>query len=87
MPRQNDYILRGSQNLSVRRVHTATYGLRSIRHEGTRLWNRLPDNLKTADSIHDFRSMINTWNEPTCGSMYVNTSVYKNGTERKRYHD
>ena len=67
MPRQNDYVLRGSQNLSVPRVNTTTYGLRSIRYEGARLWNKLPENLKTADSILDFRSMINTWNGPTCG--------------------
>ena len=67
VPRQNDYVLRGSQNLSVPRVHTTTYGLRSIRYEGARLWNKLPENLKTADSILDFRSMINTWNGPTCG--------------------
>ena len=60
VPRQNDYILWGSQNLSVPRVHTTTYELRSIRYERARLWNRLPENLKTADSIHDFRSMINT---------------------------
>ena len=28
VPRQNDYVLRGSQNLSVPRVHTTTYELR-----------------------------------------------------------
>ena len=39
VPRQNDYILRGSQNLSVPR-NTTTYGLRSIRYEGARLWNK-----------------------------------------------
>ena len=67
MPRQNNYILRGSQNLYVPRVHATTCGLRSVQYEGARLWNRLPESLKTADSIHDFRSMINTWNGPTCG--------------------
>ena len=67
VPRQNDYILRGSQVASVPRVHTTTYRLRSIRYERVRLWNRLPESLKTADSIHDFRSMFNTWNGPTCG--------------------
>ena len=89
MPGQNDYILRGSQNLSVPRVHTTTCGLRNIRYEGARLWNSLPENLKTAYSVLDFRSMINTWNGPTCGCniMYISTSAYKNGTEKKRYHD
>ena len=69
MPRQNDYSLRGSQNLFVPRVHTATYGLRSIRYEGARFWSTLPENLKTKDSMHNFRSMINTWNGPSkyCG--------------------
>ena len=67
VPIQNNYILRGSQNLSAPGVHTAAYGLRSIQYEGARLWNRLPENLKTSDSIHAFRSMINTWNGPTCG--------------------
>ena len=51
VPRQNDYILMRSQNLSVPRVHTTTYGLRSIRYEEARLWNSLLENLKTADSI------------------------------------
>ena len=64
VPRQNNYILRGSQNLSV---HTTMYGLQSIGYEGASLWNRLLESLKIADSIHDFRSLINTWNGPTCG--------------------
>ena len=48
VPRQNDYILRGSQNLSVPRVHTTMYGLQSIGYEGASLWNRLLESLKTA---------------------------------------
>ena len=67
IPRQNHYSLMGSQNLSVSRVHTTAYGLRSVRCEGPRLWNRLPENLMISDPIHDFRSMINAWNEPTYG--------------------
>ena len=31
VPEQNDYILKGSQNLSLPRVHTTTYGLQRIR--------------------------------------------------------
>ena len=88
MPRQNDYSLRGSQNLSVSRLRTTTYGLRRIRYEGTRLWNRLYVNLKATESIHGFRSVINTWNGPTYAyNVCKHFSVCKNGTERKHYHD
>ena len=42
IPRNSTYALRGSQNLSVPSVNQTTYGLKSIRYQGPKIWNSLP---------------------------------------------
>ena len=66
LPRETVYALRGSQNLSVPRVNQTTFGLNSVRFQGPKLWNSLPENFYNASSLEEFKSLIQTWNGPTC---------------------
>ena len=45
---------------------TTTYGLRSFQYYGAHVWNMLPIHIKTAHSLHEFKSLIRSWPGPTC---------------------
>ena len=53
-------ILEGSKS------NTTKYGLKSFRNYGTKIWNLLPNNCKSAVSLADFKNMIKSWNGPSC---------------------
>ena len=66
IPRNSTYALRVSQNLSVPRVNQATYGLKSIRYQGPKIWNKLLADFQRASSLDGFKNLTKTWNGPTC---------------------
>ena len=45
-----------------------TYGLRSFQYMyyGAHVWNMLPVNMKAAQSLREFKSIIRSWPGPTC---------------------
>ena len=53
---------------------TTTYGLRSFQYYGAHVWNMLPINIKTAHSLHEFKSLIRSWTGPTC-SCHICTAL------------
>ena len=60
------YETRSVVPLDQPKIRTVLYGQRSIRYEGARLWNSLPNHFKMTFSLKDFRRIISTWNGPTC---------------------
>ena len=52
------YNLRGTQKLDLPRVTTTIYGLHSFRYAATRLWNMLPDDIRTSESLIAFKRAI-----------------------------
>ena len=53
---------------------TTTYVLRSFQYYGAHVWNMLPINIKTAHSLHEFKSLIRSWPGPTC-SCHICTAL------------
>ena len=53
---------------------TTTYGLCSFQYYGAHVWNMLPINIKTAHSLHEFKSLIRSWPGPTC-SCHICTAL------------
>ena len=45
---------------------TTTYDLRSFQYYGAHVWNMLPVNIKAAQSLREFKSLIRSWPGPTC---------------------
>ena len=43
---------------NLRRVNTTSYGLQSFRYAAPRVWNTLPDNTKTSESLIAFKQAI-----------------------------
>ena len=53
-------------------VRTVTYGIKSLRYFGAKLWNNLPADLKSACSLADFKEILKTWTGPTCACEVCN---------------
>ena len=47
-------------------VNTTTFGLQSLKYEGAKLWNSLPNDIKDAISLTQFKALIKTWSGPQC---------------------
>ena len=56
--RESNYNLRGDKILTLPKVNTSKYGLKSLRYEGANLWNKLPSEYRKADSYKLFKKQI-----------------------------
>ena len=56
--RESNYNLRGDKILTLPKVNTSKYGLKSLRYEGANLWNKLPNEYRKADSYKLFKKQI-----------------------------
>lgn len=52
------YNLRGTLKLNLPRVTPTTYGLHSFRYAATQVWNMLPDDIRTFESLIAFKRAI-----------------------------
>ena len=48
------------------KVKTTKFGLHSLRYSGAALWNKLPSELKQTIDIKNFKSLLKTWDGPSC---------------------
>ena len=76
----SSYSTRRPNNLKVPRVNQTTYDSRSIKFEGARLSNHLPEHIKSAENLNTFKNLIKYWACPSCGSNYCHFRVYSFGT-------
>ena len=60
---------RGSQFVQPN-VNATTFGPNTLRYEGARIWNMIPEHIKAANDVHHFKSMMNLWLGPEyhCGN-------------------
>ena len=63
---KSKYSSRRPLDLIVPRVNQTHYGLRSIRYEGAKIWNHLPNSIKSAENLDAFKRLIKTWEGPNC---------------------
>ena len=52
--------------LLVKTQNTKKYGTDSLRSLGPKIWNELPAELKNADNLVTFKTLIKTWAGPSC---------------------
>ena len=52
------YNLRGTLKLNLPRVTTTIHGLHSFRYAVTKVWNMLPDDIRTSQSLIAFKRAI-----------------------------
>ncbi len=53
------YNLRDPTRTFIPKSNSTTYGLKSLKHEGNKIWNRLSVDIKTSDSLDIFKIKIN----------------------------
>ena len=50
----------------IPKPNQATFGTRSLRSYGPKIWNALPCHIKTSDDLKSFKSIIKCWDENQC---------------------
>jgi hypothetical protein len=65
-PKHNHYSFRYVNNLSIPRVKSTKYGLKSFRYTAAKLWNELPNDIRATASYAAFSSLLTKWNGKLC---------------------
>ena len=63
---QSAYSTRRPCNMKVPRVNQTTFGTRSILYERAKIWNHLPNSLKSAEALEIFTNLKKTWEGSNC---------------------
>ena len=71
-PSQNSYSLRNQNPLQLKQPNSTRYGKLSFSFIGVKLWNHLPGYIKEAESLNDFKKLLNEWVPPENVWFYVN---------------
>ena len=53
-------------NLEIPIVNQASFGTKSLRFYGTKIWNSLPYHIKSAENLLGFKNLIKSWNGSFC---------------------
>ena len=64
--RPSKYPSRHPDNLFVPKANQVTYGYKSIRIQGPKIWNSLPNEIKEIKSLPKFKEMIANVQMPFC---------------------
>lgn len=64
--KESVYSFRYENTVKVPTVRTVAYGQRSFRFESARVWNSLPNEMRTTTSFSDFKRLVRTWTGPRC---------------------
>ena len=68
------YDMRSSSILKQPSYKSITYGFKSLHYQGPMLWNKLPNDLKCAQNIYDFKRLLQNWNyNCICGTCFICT--------------
>ena len=57
---------RHPNNLKVPQVNQSSFGTKSLRTLGPKIWNELPEEIKSAESLEIFKRIIKMWKGPNC---------------------
>ena len=60
------YNLRNENTFSIPIVHTGRYGTGTVRYRGQRIWHSLPQEVKDANSVQQFKNKIKFWKNVDC---------------------
>ena len=53
-------------NIEVPTINQVTYGKNSLRALGPKIWNCLPESIKSSQTLNVFKKSIKTWDGPKC---------------------
>ena len=53
-------------NLDVPTINQASFGDKSVRYYGPKIWNLRPFHIKSSENLEAFKNIINNWNGVSC---------------------
>ena len=53
-------------NLEIPKLNQTTFGTKSLRSYGPKIWNALTYHVKTSDNLNSFKSIIKCWDGNHC---------------------
>ena len=68
-----------NSTFSRQNVNSVHYGTNSLRFLGAQLWNKLPNEFKTIESLSVFKRKIKKWRIPDCSCRLCKTYVAQVG--------
>ena len=69
------YNLRNNNEFLLPMVRTTSYGSETIKYRGQRLWLSLPQHIRNAQSINEFKNEIKSWNGTDCTCKLCRTFI------------
>ena len=69
--KENNYDMRSSNILTQPAFKNVKYGFNTIKYKGAKIWNCLPNEIKEAQSLTYFKSLINKWYGGCCSCQTV----------------
>ena len=72
---ESQYNLRNSNDFSLPRIKTVTYGSETIRYRGPQVWATVPQFIKDSPSLTEFKNKIKSWSEKNCRCRLCQTFV------------
>ena len=58
-------------NLNIPRKYQVTFGTKSLKFYGPKIWNTLPVNIKTTENLNAFKDLTNKWNGVSCNCIVI----------------
>ena len=69
------YNLRSANNFETSNVRTVHFGTETISFRGPKIWQMLPDQLKGAKSLTEFKNKIKRWEPIECDCRLCKTYI------------
>ena len=76
---EKPYSLRATSHFSSRKIRTTKYGIETPSYLGHKLWNLVPNEYKTIESLADFKAKIKTWVPENCSCRLCKTYIHQIG--------
>ena len=76
---EKPYSLRTTSHFRSRKIRTTRYGIETPSYLGPKLWNLVPNECKTIESLEDFKAKIKTWVPKNCRCRLCKTYIHQVG--------
>ena len=69
------YDLRTRRTWEIEKTRTVLYGSETVRYQGPKIWDIIPDNIKNSSSPQEFKSKLKTWKPEDCACRLCKTFI------------
>ena len=74
---EKPYSLRTTSHFRSRKIRTTKYGIETPSYLGPKLWNLVPNEYKTIESLADFKAKIKPWVPENCPCRLCKTYIHQ----------